>query len=144
MNKKGLTFMSFAISVICLGIVLIIVWPKIDKIIEDSSQNIFTTKVKDMISAIGKTYVQNDKRVYSNVINDSAEIKDVPSKYEYIITINDRGHVSSFKVTNGKYKIEGLDDEGINVDKVGNEYKIVQSESNFKYHLTPSGNFEEK
>ena len=144
MNKKGLTFMSFAIAVICLGVVLIIVWPKINKIIEDSYENIFSTKVKDMITGVGKTYVQNDKRIFSNVIEDGAEVKDVPHKYEYIIIVNDFGKVASFKVTNGKYKVEGTNDDGVVVDEIGKQYKITHAASKLKYHLTSSGNFEEK
>ena len=69
MNKKGLTFMSFAISVICLSVVLILLWPKINTIIEDSQQNIFTNKVKDMIASVGKTYINDSSKKYSNVVS---------------------------------------------------------------------------
>lgn len=142
MNNKGLTFMSFAISVICLGIVLIIVWPKINKIIDDSNENIFKNKVKDMITTVGRTYLNDQSREYSNVISGKKQLKDVSKKYQYIISMNGEGHVSGFKVTNGKYKVEGEDIEGINVDEIGKTYKVIHASSNFI--LNSNGEFEDK
>ncbi len=143
MNKKGLTFMSFAIAVICLGVVLIIVWPKISQIIDDSDLKIFTTNARSMITNVGKSYVNNNSRKFSNVIDGAAELKDISKKYQYIISINETGKVVSFKITNGKYKVEGFDSEGVNVDKIGEEYKIEHSDT-IKYVLTSDGKFEEK
>jgi len=142
MNKKGLTFMSFAIAVICLGLVLIAIWPKVNKIIDDSSENIFTNKVKDMITGIGKTYVNQDSRSFSNVIGGIPELKDINKTYQYIINLNDSGKVSSFKVTNGKYKIEGQNSDGVEVDEIGHKYAVFHS--NTKFILTSDGKFEEE
>ena len=139
MNKKGLTFMSFAISVICLGIVLIILWPRINKIIDDSHENIFTNKVKDMIKSVGKTYVNDQSREYSNVLVGTKHLKDVSDKYQYIINMNGEGHVSGFKVTDGKYRVEGENIEGINVDDIGNRYTVIHATNEFK--LNSNGEF---
>ena len=139
MDKKGLTFMSFAISVICLGIVLIILWPKIEKIIDDSHENIFTNKVKDMIKSVGKTYVSDQSREYSNVLTGTKHLKDVSDKYQYIINMNGEGHVSEFKVTDGKYRVEGENIDGINVDDIGNTYKIIHATNGFS--LNSKGEF---
>ena len=139
MNKKGLTFMSFAISVICLGVVLIILWPKIEKIIDDSHENIFTNKVKDMIKSVGKTYVSDQSREYSNVLTGTKHLKDVSDKYQYIINMNGDGHVSSIKVTDGKFRVEGENILGINVDDIGNTYRIIHATNEFK--LNSNGEF---
>jgi competence protein ComGC len=142
MNKKGLTFMQFAISVICLSIVLIIMWPKIDKIIENSYEKIFSNKVKDMISSVGKTYVTDQSRNYSNVVAGGKILKDVNEKYQYVIYLNGTGKVSSFKVTNGDYKIEGSNPDGVDPTEVGKSYKIVHATK--KYKLTSKGEFVEE
>ena len=139
MNKKGLTFMQFVISVICLSVVLILIWPKIDKIIEDSYENIFSNKVKDMISSVGKTYVTDQSRNYSNVVAGGKRLKDVNEKYQYVIYLNGTGKVSSFKVTNGDYKIEGSNPDGVDPTEVGKAYKIVHATKKFK--LTSKGEF---
>ena len=142
MNKKGLTFMSFAIAVICLSVVLIIVWPKVDNIIEQSKENIFTTKVKDMITTIGKTYVDANDRVYSNVLSNTRQLKDVSKRYEYIFRMNDKGYVSSFKVTNGKFKVEGSNSDGVELDEIGHKYAVIKSKT--KFVLTSDETFKEE
>ena len=144
MNKKGLTFMSFAISVICLGVVLIIAWPKINKIIEDSHENIFKNKVKDMITSVGKTYVNDHSRSYSNVIDGRPQLKNVNEKYQYIMYVSDTGYVTSFKVTNGNYKIEGENDDGVKVDEIGSGYSVIHAKEKSKFILKSDGSFEEK
>ena len=136
--------MSFAISVICLGVVLIIAWPKINKIIDDSHENIFKNKVKDMIASVGKTYVENNSRSYSNVINGIPHLKNVNEKYQYIMYVNDTGYVTSFKVTNGDYKIEGENADGVKVDEIGSSYSVIHAKEKSKFILKSDGSFEEK
>ncbi len=142
MNKKGLTFMQFAIALICLCVVLILVWPLVNKIIDNSEVNVFSTKVKEMITSVGKTYVMDQNRRYSNVVTGAARLNNVEGMYQYIIDLNDTGNVISFKITNGKFKVEGKNSDGVEVNGIGSTYEIEHATT--KYTLNESGEFIEQ
>ena len=92
-----------------------------------------------MISSIGKTYVTDQSRNYSNVVAGGKKLKNINEKYQYVIYLNGNGKVSSFKVTNGDYKIEGSNPDGVDPTEVGKTYKIVHATKKFK--LTSKGEF---
>lgn len=142
MNKKGLTFIQFAGAVIVLGLIVILLWPQYEKVIEKSRYNTFVNATKQLLNNTNTSYMKYSKAHYSNVITGQARLVLDKKGYQYIITVNKSGVPTEFYVTDGKYKVQGADPDGIKVDKVGEDYP-VEFKENVKYKLLENSTFEE-
>ena len=142
MNKKGLTLVQFAGAIIVLCIIIFILWPQYEKVIEKSKYNTFVNCTKQILNNTNASYMKYSKVHYSNVISGQPRLTIDKKGYQYIITINKSGVPIDFKITNGVYKVEGSNPDGILVDKVGDLYEVVY-EDNIKYTLLENGTFEE-
>ena len=143
MNKKGLTLVQFAGAVIVLGLVLILLWPHYEKVVTKSRYNTFVTASIQLLNYTGTAYVKNPHNHYSNVTDSYPNLASEKKGYQYIIEVDQSGHPISFKITNGKYKVEGEDEKGIKVDAIGEGYKVETCDSG-KFVLLENGTFQEE
>ncbi len=143
MNKKGLTLVQFAGAVIVLCIIIFILWPQFEKVIKKSKYNTFVNATKQILANTSTTFMAYGKHGYSNVISGQPRLKLDKEGFQYIITVNNTGEATKFKITDGTYKVEGVDSNGIKVDGIGTIYEVVSKE-NVKYTLLEDGTFQEE
>ena len=143
MNKKGLTLVQFAGAVVVLCLVILVLWPQYEKVITKSRYNGFKSAAIQLLNNANATYAKNPHNHYSNVVSRYPNLASEKKNFQYTIEVNSAGYPISFKITNGRYKVEGSNESGIIVDEIGESYKIEEKESG-KYVLLENGTFKEE
>ncbi len=105
-NKKGFTLVELLAVIAILAILVIIALPNVINLYNKAQKETFLTETKKIHSEAEKKFLSNSiSNKSTKVINseDNTKLDMTGEKLKYCVILNNKGKVTSMKVSNGKW-----------------------------------------
>ena len=109
MNKKGFTLVELLAVIAILAILVIIALPNVLSMFNSAKKDMFLTEAKNIYKEVSKKYISETMKgnKVNKISNDSNKLDMESSNLKYNISLDDKGNVKKFQVSDGTYCLSG-------------------------------------
>lgn len=141
-SKKGFSLTECVVLLLIVALVLYFATPRVINVIHNARRNVFESKIKEIYGNVLKEYVTSGNTKYSNTVpglNGFSAIK--MENIEYYVEINSKGEPLKIIMTDGNYKFEMENSEGLKSEDISNN--VIEAPENVEYDMNEEAMIEE-
>lgn len=141
-SKKGFSLTECVVLLIIVALVLYFAAPRVVNVIQNARRDVFESKIKEIYGNVLKEYVTSGNTKYSNTVPDLSGFSAINMEnIEYYVEVNSKGEPLKIIMTDGIYKFEMYDQEGLKSDDISSN--IIEASENMEYDMNEEAVIEE-
>ena len=141
-SKKGFSLTECVVLLIIVALVLYFAAPRVVNVIQNARRDVFESKIKEIHGNVLKEYVTSGNTKYSNTVPGLSGFSAIKMEnMEYYVEVNSKGEPLKIVMTDGIYKFEMYDQEGLKSDDISSN--IIKVSEDMEYDMNEEAVIEE-
>jgi len=141
-SKKGFSLTECVVLLLIVALVLYFATPRVINVINNARRNVFESKIKEIHGNVLKEYVTSGNTKFSNTVPGLSGFSAIKMEnIEYYVEINSKGEPLKIVMTDGTYKFEMENLDGLKSDAISSN--VFEAPENIEYDMNEDAIIEE-